>query len=138
MKIAAPPKRARQDWQLQLINIVFLLLLFFVMNGTIANIREPSIELPVAAELGESGTITDAAYIDAANRLTYDGKEVTAAIIAKAWLDPHRPERRTMPLLVAADRRLPAVLLLTRLEELKAAGLSKLNVVTLREPRHAQ
>ena len=46
MRIAAPPKKTSAEWVLQLINIVFLLLLFFVTNGTISNIQDVSIELP--------------------------------------------------------------------------------------------
>lgn len=138
MKIGAPPKRPRTDWQLQLINIVFLLLLFFVMNGTIVNIQDPTIELPKSVELGEGGTVSEAAYIDAANRMSFDGRPATAGIIAKAWLESARPDRKAMPLLVLADRRLSAAQLLVRLQELRAAGLFNLSIVTLREPQDAK
>ena len=40
MKIGQPPQRHHVDWQLQLINIVFLLLLFFVITGTISTTGE--------------------------------------------------------------------------------------------------
>ena len=36
MRLAAAPLKRSTDWVLQLINIVFLCLLFFLVNGTIA------------------------------------------------------------------------------------------------------
>jgi biopolymer transport protein ExbD len=134
MKIAAPKKRASSDWQLQLINIVFLLLLFFVMNGTISNIQDWSIEIPKTTAITEGGPVAEAAYIDNANTLSFRGAPATASGIARIWLS----ETRQIPFLVVVDRRLPAVQLMARLQELKAAGLPNLSLVTLREPGDAK
>ena len=60
-----PPTTARNkaNWQLQLINIVFLLLLFFVANGTVSNIRATRIELPVSMSVTGTAPVGDAAYL---------------------------------------------------------------------------
>ncbi len=57
MKLEARKRKANASWQLQLVNIVFLLLLFFVMNGTISNIQDASIDIPRTVELAAAGTV---------------------------------------------------------------------------------
>ena len=138
MKIPSPRRRKVSDWQLQLINIVFLLLLFFVINGTISNIQDFRIELPKTTELTSGGTVSEAAYISEANVLTFRGVAATGQSIAKAWFAEDVPGRKLAPFLVIADRRLPALQLISRLEEMKAAGLVSLTLVTIREAGDAK
>ena len=52
MRLAAPARKASAEWVLQLINIVFLLLLVFIVNGTIASMHEPGILPPRGVVLG--------------------------------------------------------------------------------------
>jgi biopolymer transport protein ExbD len=136
MKLPARQKKATADWQLQLINIVFLLLLFFVMNGTISNIQDASIDIPRTVELATAGTVSEAAYVSAENRLTFRGAPATAEGIASAWLE--EAAGNTRPFLVVADRKLPAVQLMARLQELKKAGILSISLVTIREAPDAQ
>lgn len=138
MKISSPRKRKAWDWQLQLINIVFLLLLFFIMNGTISNIQDFRIELPKTSEPTSGGNMTEAAYISDRNILTFRGAPATGRSIAEAWFAEDVPGRKLAPFLVIADRRLPAVELMERLEEMKAAGLVSLTLVTIREASNAE
>jgi biopolymer transport protein ExbD len=140
MKLQPQPARPSPDWQLQLINIVFLLLLFFVTNGTISNIRDFSIELPSTMVTAGGGPVGDAAHIDARGNLKFQGEAATATEIAAFWFDddgtPPRP--RDVPFQIVADRRLPATSLIERLREFKAAGFENLSIVTIREFGHAQ
>jgi len=131
MKLVARKRKPEAGWQLQFVNIVFLLLLFFVMNGTISNIQDATIELPRTADLAAPGAVSEAAYVSAGNSMSFRGGPATAQSIAAAWLDSAAGNAK--PLLVIADRNLPAVLLLRRLQELKSAGLFNINLVTLRE-----
>jgi biopolymer transport protein ExbD len=117
---------------------VFLLLLFFVMNGTISNIQDFRIELPKTTELTSGGNVTEAAYISDRNVLTFRGAPATGRSIAEAWLSEDAPGRKLAPFLVIADRRLPALDLMARLEEMKAAGLLSLTLVTVREAANAE
>ncbi len=136
MKLRPQSPRSPADWQLQLINIVFLLLLFFVTNGTISNIQDVSIELPSTVATAGSAPVGDAAHIDAAGILKFKGKAVTAADIASLWFadDGHSP---AAPFQIVADKRLPAVNLLRRLQEFKSAGFENLSIITLRDFGHA-
>lgn len=136
MKLPPQPPKPPADWQLQLINIVFLLLLFFVTNGTISNIQDMSIELPSTVATAGSAPVGDAAHIDAAGILKFKGKAATAADIASLWFadDGHSP---AAPFQIVADKRLPATNLLRRLQEFKSAGFENLSIVTLRDFGHA-
>lgn len=136
MKLPAQPARPPADWQLQLINIVFLLLLFFVSNGTISNIQDMTIELPSTVATAGGGQVGDAAHIDAGGTLKFKGLTATAAGIAAMWFadDGKTPPRpRHAPLQIVADKRLPAASLLVRLREFKEAGFDNLSIVTIRE-----
>lgn len=140
MKLAPQTPRPPADWQLQLINIVFLLLLFFVTNGTISNIQDMSIELPSTVATAGSAPVGDAAHIDAAGILKFKGKAATAADIASLWFadDGQSPKHSpAAPFQIVADKRLPAVNLLRRLQEFKSAGFENLSIVTLRDFGHA-
>jgi len=136
MKLPSKPAPPAADWQLQLINIVFLLLLFFVSNGTISNIRDVTIELPRTVATEGSGPVGDAAHLDADNNLRFQGAPATADSIARMWFaeDGTTPARsRRAPFQIVADRRLAASVLLARLQEFRAAGFENLGIVTLRE-----
>lgn len=136
MKLPAQPAKPPADWQLQLINIVFLLLLFFVSNGTISNIQDMTIELPTTVATAGGGQVGDAAHIDQAGTLKFKGRVESAAAIAAIWFaDDGKSARRSphAPFQIVADRRLPASSLLVRLREFKEAGFDNLGIVTIRE-----
>ena len=105
-------------------------------NGTISNIQDVSIELPSTVATAGSAPVGDAAHIDAAGILKFKGKAVTAADIASLWFadDGHSP---AAPFQIVADKRLPAVNLLRRLQEFKSAGFENLSIITLRDFGHA-
>lgn len=136
MKLEARKRKANASWQLQLVNIVFLLLLFFVMNGTISNIQDASIDIPRTVELAAAGTVSEAAYVSAGNSLSFQGQPATAKSIAAAWLA--RSNANAKPFLVVADRHLAAVLLMQRLQDLKEAGILNISLVTVREAPDAK
>ena len=136
MKIGAPRPRHHPDWQLQLINVVFLLLMFFVINGTISNIRDATIELPRTSEETLSGTVSEAAYIDDGGQLMFRGTPSTVPAIAEAWLKGG-VDRGILPFQIIADRRLPAATLLDLLRQFRAAGFENLTLVALRGPGDA-
>lgn len=142
MKLKAKRSRPPADWQLPLINIVFLMLLFFVVNGTISNIRDAAITLPNSVSVADSGPVGDAAYLDAEGRLTFRGKEMTATEIAAIWLGANDKDAGSGPpgrlFQVAADRSLQAQLLIAKLQEFRAAGLRNISLVTLRGEAHVE
>lgn len=133
--------KRESNWQLQLINIVFLLLLFFVTNGTISNIRDTRIELPVSVAVEGSAPVGDAAYVDAEGNLSFRGARHRPAEIARLWSEGDGSgiaRSLAAPFQVLVDRRLEARKLIGVLQEFRAAGFENLSLVTLRETGHAQ
>ena len=141
MRLPRPRPRKIADWQLQLINIVFLLLLFFVTNGTISNIRDTRIQLPVSVAVEGSSPVGDAAYLDDQGGLTFRGDPYSAADIARLWRvgsAGSEPRSLAAPFQVLVDRRLAARQLVSRLQEFRAAGFENIGIVTLREAGDAR
>lgn len=119
------------DWVLQLINIVFLLLLFFLANGTILSHQELGIE-PPQSSLSKTGSPPhDAIYVDAGGQLKFRGQAMDAPAIA-AMLKQERTAN-SGAIQVVADRRLKATILLDRLLELKRNGLKGASLLTIRD-----
>jgi biopolymer transport protein ExbD len=137
VKIGAPVPRRYPDWQLQLINVVFLLLMFFVINGTISNLRDATIEMPKTSEQTLSGTVAEAAYIDVAGHVMFRGEPSTVSAIAEAWFKDGGADRAILPFQIIADRRLSAATLLDHLRQFRAAGFDNLTLVAVREPSDA-
>jgi len=138
MRLQRAKYRRKTDWQLQLVNIVFLLLLFFVADGTLSNIRATRIELPVSTTVAGTAPVGDAAYLDASGSLSFRGAERSPTEIAGLWHDGdnHNPPRSmAAPLQLLADRHLAARALIGRLQQFRAAGFENIHLVTVRETR---
>jgi biopolymer transport protein ExbD len=141
MRLPPHPTGAPVEPTLALINVVFLLLLFFVVTGTIVYQHDRSIDPPTSFLLNPGKAPVDAVYIDAEGTLSFRGQALGAAEIAQALRedaaevggedDGSVVVARTVQ--VVADRRLRARTLLAVIEDLKAQGLHGLSVVTVRD-----
>lgn len=133
MKLARPEKRRPLEPLTPLINVVFLLLIFFMLTGTIAtpdllNIRPP---LSTAGQKSEEPGLR--ILLSADGTLAIDDKRLAADAIgkaAKAFLD-NDPGGR---IIVAADGRTPAGRVLDLLDTLRAAGVNRVSLVTAGKP----
>lgn len=117
-----------EDHLIPLINIVFLLLIFFMVAGTFMNPDPLGVE-PPASDSEHPATLELATLSVAADgRLALDGEA----------FDPDELRTRVAALLeqgegltIRADANLPASRLLPLLRELEAAGLERSTVVTV-------
>jgi len=120
---------------LALMNVVFLLLLFFVVTGTIAYQHDRSIEPPTSILLRTGTAPADAILIDAEGTLGFRGQVLGPAEIATVlgveWAAAGASAARSIQ--VVADRRLKAQTLLAVIEDLKDHGLHSLSIVTVRD-----
>lgn len=125
MRRARP--RNRREPTIALINIVFLMLVFFMIAGTLAQPLDPALSLVRTADL-EGRAPPDALVIRADGSLRYRGDRVASAA---AYLSPpaagEAPEVRLVP-----DRDLPARDLVRIARELRAAGAGRVIIVTER------
>lgn len=109
---------------LALINVVFLLLVFVLIAGSLAPRREPGLRL-VALE-APTGPPAAALVLTAEGRLLFRGAEVSPEAAVADW-------PAGAPLHLMADRDAPAARLAEVAQALAAAGAAQ--VVLIGEPR---
>ena len=118
-------KRARADREptIALINIVFLMLVFFLVAGTLARPLDKGLTLVRTADL--DGTAPpDALVLHADGRLTLRGADVAP--------EASLPEGGAEVVRIVPDRAVPAARLVTVARELRAAGAGRVVIVTER------
>lgn len=127
MKLKPASRKKPFDNQLPLINIVFLMLVFFLLVGVIAPPEELDITPPLAATTGQQADTPGKLFVDASGQFSYAGNRA-------AGIDELIAQMGTAPenLTIAADAQTEAVLLMQAVSKLKAAGTKNLRLVTLR------
>lgn len=121
-------RRTRQEPAISLINIIFLILIFFMVSGTLAR------PVPVSIELVETDRLECCAgerilAIDREGRIFEGGQAVESPAAFLRAL----PEGETTVRL-APDRRLPARRLISLVSELRALGAQRIVIVTETTP----
>lgn len=132
MRLARPPKRSPQESTITLINVVFLMLIFFLIAGTLTPPLDKDVTLISTLE-SDQAEPPDALFVTADGVMRTRGDEVTAqayvtAVRQKHLLLPEDP----IDVKIAADRDLPAERLIGIVGELRDAGAIRITVVTER------
>ncbi|UWQ60868.1 biopolymer transporter ExbD (plasmid) [Leisingera caerulea] len=119
MDLTDPPRRPRAESIVPMINVVFLLLIFFLMTSRLAQ-PEPFDVTPPEAALDTEAKADAVLHIDAEGQMHFDGAGGEAAIarLAAASTDSAAVQLR-------ADAGLEAAVLARILRQLAAAGLSR-------------
>jgi biopolymer transport protein ExbD len=122
MDLSPAVKRPRAESIVPMINVVFLLLIFFLMTSHLAQ-PEPFEVTPPGANLEAEAEAEPVLYIDAEGRMHFDGAEGEAALemLARVSADT--------PVLLRADAKLEATTLAGILKKLAAAGLARAELV---------
>lgn len=124
MQFAPPrPRRRPAENIVPMINVVFLLLIFFLMTAQITP-RDPFEVAPPASHSGDSADGHDVLYVSAEGRLAYSGALDEAVFAALAT------RQLPGPLLLRADASLGAADLARLLPRLAAAGVADVALVT--------
>lgn len=128
MALAPTRKRRPTEPMIALINIVFLMLVFFLVTAAIAPPLDRSVDLVDAGRI-EGRAPPDAAMILADGTLIYRG----AAITSEAYLAARLSEAEgVVALRLVPDRALPARRLVEIAAGLRAAGADEIWIVTER------
>ena len=135
MHLPPHPAGSPVEPTLALINVVFLLLLFFVVTGTIVYQHDRSILPPISMLLNPGKAPVDGIYVDADGTLRFRGEVQGAAGIALALGAGGESDPAARTVQVVADRRLRAQTLLAIVKDLKGHGLTSLSIVTVRDER---
>lgn len=123
MDLTDPPRRPRAESIVPMINVVFLLLIFFLMTSRLAQ-PEPFEVTPPEAALDTEAKAQAVLYIDAEGQMHFDGAVGEAAIARLAAASTGSPVVQ-----LRADARLEAAALARILRQLTAAGLSRAELV---------
>jgi len=128
MALAPLPLRRRPEPMIALINIVFLMLVFFLVAAAIAPPLDRSVRLVQADDI-EGRAPPDAAVIRADGTMVYRGAEITS----EAYLAARLSEASgAVALRLVPDRDLPAARLVTIAAELRRGGAEEIWIVTER------
>ncbi|MFS4580643.1 ExbD/TolR family protein [Phaeobacter sp. C3_T13_0] len=127
MDLTDPPRRPRGESIVPMINVVFLLLIFFLMTSRLAQ-PEPFEVIPPEAGLDAEAKSDALLYIDAEGRMHFDGNEGPAALAALAAA-ARADGTADGTVQLRADARLHATKLAKILRQLAAAGLSHAELV---------
>ncbi len=119
MDLSDPPRRPRGESIVPMINVVFLLLIFFLMTSHLAQ-PEPFEVNPPEAKLEAEPEAEPLLYIDAEGKMHFDGAADEAAMTALARVSGDAPV-----VLLRADAKLEASKLAAILKQLAEAGLSR-------------
>ena len=126
--LPAPPPRRRPDFSLATVNIVLLLVLFFLVAGSIVSEEERVVDLPETLSLPLENLPRPLLVIGAEGTLAYEGTAVADRAALMAVLTEAAPPR----VYVMAARDLPANALVQTVAGLAGEGI-EVSLVTVRE-----
>lgn len=123
MDLTEPPRRPRGESIVPMINVVFLLLIFFLMTSHLAQ-PEPFDVTPPQAELEAEPEAERVLFIDSEGNMHFDGAEADAALTALA-----ASQEEGSIVLIRADAKLGATKLAEILRQLAENGMSRAELV---------
>ncbi|MEZ5840819.1 MAG: biopolymer transporter ExbD [Hyphomicrobiales bacterium] len=131
MRINHQDPAPREANLVPLINVVFLMLVFFLIAGSLRPFMARDIDPPRTAAADPGARPRGPLAIAADGQMFLAGEPLAAADLP-AYLAAHAAHSEPQPLFVVADRALPAAALLDLVEAAKAAGIAQTRLVTRR------
>lgn len=133
MKLKAPAHiRTREPDLTSLINIVFLILIFFIVAGALRPFSARNIELTKIAADAAGAVAPGRLIAHADGRLTYRGADIALAELGPA-VASEAARRSFETFVIVADARLPGSSLLAVIRKLRAARITPISVMSERE-----
>lgn len=132
MRLPRPTRPKERDNTIALINIVFLMLIFFLIAGSLSPPLDPDVSL-ISTEQAERAEPPDALMAMRDGSLRLHGEETSASAYMALLLKGKGSRDAVVKL--AADRELPAARLVEIVDELRAAGAVTVTVITERVAR---
>lgn len=134
MRITAEKKRSSQDMLLPLVNIIFLLLIFFVITGVIAQRPDFIVEYAKTRMSPSTSPQPGTLFVSADGKMFYDGRTITVQELVSTLRDdaPRDPDT-PFPVVLDRDMRMETFLPISR--ALGEAGIARIRAVTLKAER---
>lgn len=125
------PPRRQFETLIPLINVVFLLLIFFLLAGTMTPTDNVAVNLPVGA-LDDTEREMPATLLIEADGFVWIGERPIAANIAEQRLKEYLADKGLERVAIKADAEAPAEALLLLMEALRKVGVQQVTIVTER------
>lgn len=128
------PSPYNEDNLIPLINIVFLMLIFFMVAGQIQSRDGLAIDPPFADNKPVSDTETRTLAIMADGQMVIDGKTLAPSELKTYLASLNKPAATNAEppvLMIKADRLLPAAKLHATLVDVREAGFTTIRLLTL-------
>ncbi|MCT8266536.1 biopolymer transporter ExbD [Afifella sp. JA880] len=129
MRLTQPRKSAPGDDLVPLINVVFLLLIFFLLAGTLMPAPSAPVDYVRAGAEPAPSIPANAVYVDAEGITYFDGEQLTGEALRQR-LAAAEPGADKIPLVL--DRSVTMERLKPVFDDLTAAGLAKVELMTVR------
>lgn len=130
MRFAHSRRRNEDERILPLINVVFLLLIFFMLAGRFSASDPFEVEPPRSVSQGAATERDILVLVSADGRLALDGEIIEAAALGAAVADRLSPDKE-MRLWLKADGSAEATRVVEVMELLRAAGAERLRLLTV-------
>lgn len=131
VKLPQPKQKKERDSTIALINIVFLMLIFFLIAGTITPPLDDAID-PVLARTEQAAKLESLLSLRSDGKLYFHGVETGIEKFASEFLqqsvNPKEPAR------LFVDQNSSAARLVVVINGLKASGIQSIRIVTKRNP----
>ncbi|MBN7756537.1 biopolymer transporter ExbD [Nitratireductor aquimarinus] len=135
LRLARPTQTRQRESTIALINIVFLMLIFFLVAGTLTPPLDNDVSLISTIEADRSQP-PDALFVTSEGEMRLRGTATDAQSFMLERVDTlGETAARELEIKVAADRELPAAKLVDIVGALKAAGASRISIITERVPQ---
>lgn len=134
MHIPPNPPHRKTDTLLPMINVVFLLLIFFLISAKITT-PEPFVVTPPVAQDAQEAQGIFTIFVDAKADVAFRDARNTAAIAALSaardgYCDQNKCETQPATVFLRADAELPAPALAALVKTLTRAGFDDLMLIT--------
>lgn len=125
------PPRRQFETLVPLINVVFLLLIFFLLAGTMQPSENIAVALPEGA-LNDREKDVPTTLIVEADGFIWLGDRVMDAKLSGVMMEKHLKDSNTKRVAIKADANAPADAVLELMEGLREAGVEQVTIMTER------
>ena len=130
MRFDPPRPRSDDERILPLINVVFLLLIFFMLAGQLAALDPVQVDPPRSASQGEVGPHDLVIMLAADGRLALDDTLIDAAALGPA-LAARLADTPPVQVWLKADGQADSTRVIALMETLREAGVARLKLLTV-------
>jgi len=128
IRASRPLARSKKDNTIALINVVFLMLIFFLIAGTLAPSPDREVELVSLSDAARTPP-PDMLFLRQDGSPTWGGEATSLGESVLRWRE--RTSSVEMPFRLAIDKNLDGFKLLEAIDELRASGVGEIRLITL-------